>query len=203
MHKLIFLFIFIIGTVQWSVSQSFKTEEIPYDVTLLAQQIDAHTSTDTITIYELNDEFFKEIIAQSEKDYHLLVLYADWCKPCIEKMDSIRFMELKNKNVNFYYFSADKSRRIPVIADYLRKNDILTPTFILSEEYKRNVKRRFTRFRDQICSNCEDILGFPSFILFDKQMNVLFKKYGRNDGIRELFREFIIAFITSRVGKIF
>jgi thiol-disulfide isomerase/thioredoxin len=171
-----FLFIFAIGAVQWSVCQSFKIEEIPYDVTSLTRQIDAHTSTDTITIYELNDEFFKEIIAQSEKDHHLLVLYADWCKPCIEKMDSIRFMESKYKNVNFYYFSADKSRRIPVMAAYLRKNNILTPTFILSEAYKRNVKKRFTRFRDEVCFDCGDILGFPSFMLFDKEMNVLFKK---------------------------
>lgn len=156
--------------------QACYFKKIPYPAKPLTRHLDSNTNTDTTTIYELDDELFKEIVAVSEKDYHLLILYADWCKPCIEKMKDIQLMGDKYRDVNFYYFSADKNRRIPVIADYLRKNDILSPTFILSEDYKRNVKKRFTRFRDQLCSDCEDILGFPSFILFDKQMNVLFKK---------------------------
>lgn len=175
MHKLAFVLTFIIGAAQLGVCQSYRTVEIPYDAVSLAQQIDAHANTDTIAVYELNGEFFKEIVAQSNNDYHLLVLYADWCKPCLEKMESIRSLASENRNVNFYYLSADKSRRIPVIADYMRRKGMVTPTFILSKEYKRNVKKRFTRFREEICSDCEDIGGFPSFILFDKEMNVLFK----------------------------
>lgn len=175
MNKLAIIIGFIFGTTQLGVCQSYRTVEIPYDVAPLAQQIDAHANTDTIAVYELNGEFFKEIVTQSEKDYHLLILYADWCQPCLEKMERIRSLASENRNVNFYYLSADKSRRIPVIADYMRRKGMVTPTFILSKDYKRNVKKRFTRFREEICSDCEDILGFPSFILFDKEMNMLFK----------------------------
>jgi hypothetical protein len=71
----------------------------------------------------------------------------------------------------------------------MRRKNIYTPTFILSEAYKRNVKRRFIQFRDQVCPDCEEILGFPSFILFDKKMNVLFKNTAEVEALESYLKQ--------------
>ena len=177
--------LFIISTQ----AQTYHFKQIPYPVESLARQLDAEAKTDTITIYELNDDILKELISYSKNEYHLLVLYADWCKPCLEKMDSLRLLGSDYNQVSFYFFSADKHRRVPVIADYMRRKNIYTPTFILSEVYKRNVKRRFIRFREQVCPDCDEILGFPSFILFDKEMNVLFKNTAEVEALESYLKQ--------------
>jgi hypothetical protein len=83
--------------------------------------------------------------------------------------------------MEIYYIYPDKISYKEHVIKYLRKNGIDSSTFILSDKYKGNVKKRFVRFRDEICENCDEILGFPSVVLLNKEYEVVYKHTGKND----------------------
>ncbi|OQX72151.1 MAG: hypothetical protein B6D61_14970 [Bacteroidetes bacterium 4484_249] len=43
---------------------------------------------------------------------------------------------------------------------------------------KRNPHYRMHKFIAEICSGCEEVSGFPSLILFDRQNKVVYKHTG-------------------------
>jgi hypothetical protein len=82
--------------------------------------------------------------------------------------------------MEIYYVYPDKNNYKKLVVRYLRKNGINSQTFILSDKYKGNVKKRFVRFRDEICKNCDEILGFPSVLILNKEYEVVYKHTGKN-----------------------
>lgn len=144
---------------------------------------------DTIVIYELNDSLFYNIIKKSNQKLHLAVFYVDWCKPCHESLILLHEINNSYKDLNIYFINPDKDKHSNLIGNHLKKVNLLTPTFILTKNYKGNVKNRFVKFRNQICSDCNKYLGFPTIILFNKSMEIILKKTGNINDLDKLLSE--------------
>jgi thiol-disulfide isomerase/thioredoxin len=141
---------------------------------------------DSIDIVALDLKLFEELIISSDKDYHLVVFFAEWCKPCREKLPIIEHIAGEFHNLACYYIYPDTYKNIKFLRKYLNNQPSISKIYILSNIYKGNVKKRFISFRDQICKECELNLGFPTVILLDKHMTVLYKSTG---SIEELMDE--------------
>jgi len=129
----------------------------------------------------IDNEILFDLINKSNKDFHLILIYTDWCEPCTPELHRIDSAFSSISNMEIYYIYPDKISYKELVVKYLRKNGIDSRTFILSDKYKGNVKKRFVRFRDEICENCDEILGFPSVVLLNKEYEVVYKHTGKND----------------------
>ncbi|MDY0078504.1 MAG: redoxin domain-containing protein [Bacteroidales bacterium] len=129
----------------------------------------------------IDSEILFELVKESVKDFHLIFIYTDWCEPCTPELNRIDSAFSTLSNMEIYYVYPDKNNYKKLVLKYLRKNGINSQTFILSDKYKGNVKKRFVRFRDEICKNCDEILGFPSILILNKEYEVVYKHTGKND----------------------
>jgi len=132
-------------------------------------------------INSIDSEILFKLVKESNKDFHLILIYTDWCEPCTPELHRIDSAFSTISNMEIYYVYPDKISYKELVVKYLRKNGIDSRTFILSDKYKGNVKKRFVRFRDEICENCDEILGFPSVVLLNKEYEVVYKHTGKND----------------------
>ncbi len=144
---------------------------------------------DSVPIINLNFQNFKELLSNSSTEYHLVVLFVDWCKPCTEKIPIIDSITSEFQNIICYYVYPDKEKYVKFLNKYLHNQSIITKAYILDNTYKGNVKKRFITFREQICSDCKDNIGFPTIILMDKNMKVLYKATGDIKGLRDFLIE--------------
>lgn len=144
---------------------------------------------DSVPIINLNFQNFKELLSNSSTEYHLVVLFVDWCKPCTEKIPIIDSITSEFQNIICYYVYPDKEKYVKFLNKYLYNQSIITKAYILDNTYKGNVKKRFITFREQICSDCKDNIGFPTIILMDKNMKVLYKATGDIKGLRDFLIE--------------
>lgn len=154
-----------------------------------ASQDTVPEDTDSVNIVNLNQQIFKELIKNSNSDYHLVVFYAEWCKPCTEKMPIINSIASEFENLTSYYIYTDTEKNLKFLRKYLLSQSFITKTYVLDNTYKGNVKRRFKSFRDQICSECENNIGFPTVILLDKNMKVLYNETGDITKLRDILTE--------------
>ena len=148
-----------------------------------------HLDIDSVPIINLNFQNFKELLSNSSTEYHLVVLFVDWCKPCTEKIPIIDSITSEFQNIICYYVYPDKEKYVKFLNKYLYNQSIITKAYILDNTYKGNVKKRFITFREQICSDCKDNIGFPTIILMDKNMKVLYKATGDIKGLRDFLIE--------------
>ncbi|NOX48773.1 MAG: thioredoxin family protein [Chlorobi bacterium] len=146
----------------------------------------------SIDVYELNDSLFKEILFSSDIEYHLILFYVDWCKPCSESMPIIKGFAEKFEDINIYYIYPDRKKNLNILSRYLNENGIFVPTFILDDMYKGNVKKRFVKFRNQICDDCNEILGFPSVLVLDDSLRIIYRKTGDLKTLDKLLKELIL-----------
>ncbi|GAB6278269.1 MAG: hypothetical protein STSR0006_02650 [Lentimicrobium sp.] len=148
-----------------------------------------HLDIDSVPIINLNFQNFKELLSNSSTEYHLVVLFVEWCKPCTEKIPIIDSITSEFQNIICYYVYPDKEKYVKFLNKYLHNQSIITKAYILDNTYKGNVKKRFITFREQICSDCKDNIGFPTIILMDKNMKVLYKATGDIKGLRDFLIE--------------
>ncbi len=139
-------------------------------------------SSDTnISIYKLDISVLKELMKQSEEKYFLLVSYTFWCPSSKLVFDSI--VNSTFKNTQLILFTPDDWYYIPNYKRFLKKKQYYTPTYIL-DIYKYglgyNPHKRFDKFKKEISNDLEEIGGFPSYILIDKDLNLILKRTGGN-----------------------
>ena len=158
---------------------------------LHAYQNAKRLDSDSISIINLNFQILKELIKYSNKEYHLIVLFVDWCKPSRERIPMIDSVTSGFQNLFVYYVYPDREKNLKFLKRYLRNQSIIRKAYVLDNTYKGNVARRFIAFRNQICADCENYLGFPTVILMDKSMKVLFKATGGDiEGLKDFLIEF-------------
>lgn len=145
--------------------------------------------TDSVSIINLNFQYFKELLSNSNKEYHLVVLFAEWCKPCTESIPVIDSITSEFQNLICYYVYPDTEKNIKFLKKYLNDQSIIRKVYFLDDTYKGNVKKRFIAFKNQICTDCENNVGFPTVILMNKNMKVLFKATGDIEGLRDFLIE--------------
>lgn len=138
----------------------------------------AQESKKLIQIIETNDSLIQEIIKKSDKEYHLLILYVDWCKPCRDSLPVLLKLLSDFQDVEPHFIYVDKLSYINLLKKYLENYPEIEQSYILDSSYKGNVKKRLIKFRDQFCTNCSDIVGLPSVLLMTRNSDVIFKKAG-------------------------
>ncbi|MBW7844018.1 MAG: thioredoxin family protein [Ignavibacterium sp.] len=145
--------------------------------------------TDSVSIINFNFQYFKELLSNSNKEYHLVVLFAEWCKPCTEIIPVIDSITSEFQNLICYYVYPDTEKNIKFLNKYLNNQFIIRKVYFLDNTYKGNVKKRFIAFKNQVCTDCENNVGFPTVILMNKNMKVLFKATGDIEGLRDFLIE--------------
>ncbi len=182
-----FFFLANISYAQYVTETGIKNEKGTQKIEStkdIAYQIDNKINNDSVPIvYKINDSLFFQIVRFSKRTFHLIIFYTDWCKPCQSEMPYFKRIAA-NSTLAVYFIEPDPLRFSSLIRNYLKKKGILQPTFILDDSYKKNVKRRFYKFRDQICPDCKEITGFPSVILMNKERKVIYEKTGIIDTLQ-------------------
>ncbi len=174
------------GHVNRLISYAVPVENFP-----LVQVI--QQTKDSIYITPMNIQIFKELIVNSGKDYHLVIFFTEWCQPCTEKLPQIKNITEEFHNLTCYYVYSDTEKNIKFLRKYLHDHALFSKIYILDNSYTGNVKKRFKRFRNQICNECESNIGFPTLILLDRNMNVLYKSTGSIEELKEI--------LTKNVNK--
>lgn len=118
-------------------------------------------------------------MACSNKNYFLLVSYTFWCPSSKSVFDSI--INSKYSNTQLVLFTPDDWYYIPNYEKFLKNKQCFFLTFIL-DFYKfgfgYNPHKRFDNFKKHISKDLEEIGGFPSYILIDRNFKLLFCKSG-------------------------
>lgn len=134
--------------------------------------------TDTLSsnIYEINKNDFHGLIKNSKKKYHLIYVFAWWCKPCIETFPAVLDHFYKNKNIELYILNIERnnSKDLKHLQDILKKQyHIKKATFMISEVYGKRPKKKYTNFIYDLVPEHEKY-GLGLFLLFDKKLNNLY-----------------------------
>lgn len=119
-----------------------------------------YLDADSVPIINLNFHIFKELLSNSSTEYHLVVLFAEWCKPCTESIPIIDSITSEFQNLICYYVYPDTEKNVKFLNKYLHNQSIITKAYILDNTYKGNVKRRFITFKEQICTDCKNNIDF-------------------------------------------
>ncbi len=146
----------------------------------------------------IDKNILENLILISQKKYFLIVMYAIWCKPCVSEMPSLLQYYANTKKLQIYFVSSDDWININRIKQYWQERDFFEDTFIIDLYRYGHVnhlmlgeKKRFIGFVNDICLNCKDIGGYPSFILLDKHKNILFKHTGAINNFNKVFNKYM------------
>jgi hypothetical protein len=132
-------------------------------------------------IYSINSSELKYLINNTSRNYKLLIFFTNWCPNSSESVPLL-LDDLSNLDeLDIILISPDDWIRKKNYLGYINKynlnyNIYLLDVFTYGE--KRSPHYRMGNFISEICSDCKDIVGFPSFILFDQQNFIIFKHTG-------------------------
>lgn len=133
-------------------------------------------------ILTINSENFLSIINRDTIYLKLIIFFTYWCPGSEEFLPQF---------LNNYTKSGDLLRIFLISPDdwvykeeylrYYNELDFKGNMYLLdvySYGEKRNPHYRMDKFISEICTDCEEIAGFPSLILFDKENKIVFKETG-------------------------
>jgi len=176
----IIFYLFAFGTVDVQAQKISKKNPLLQinSAKKIVRQVDLKEAIQPVqNIYLINDTILFRLMDQSGNQLQMVIFYTDWCKSCSKEMPLIKRIG-SDAPITVYFIEPDPLKYAHLIRNYLNNIGINQPTFMLSEAYKGNVRKRFYKFRDQICPNCNDVSGFPSIILMNKRREILYKKTG-------------------------
>ena len=131
-------------------------------------------------ILSINSQNFLSLINQDTINFKLLVFFTYWCPSSRAFLPN--FVKQTNPdNLKVFYISPDDWVFKPSYLSYKTLLKLKSNIYLLDvNRYgrKKNPHYRMKKFIAEICNNCDDIKGFPSFILFDKTNHILYKGTG-------------------------
>jgi len=149
-------------------------------------------------VYLLNKKKIRELIANSDCEYHLVILYAWWCSPCRAELPHILDYFGNKENVKLYFVASEDWRYIDRINNYWKNINYNDATYILDiyeykhkNNYRMGVNERNKVFLNSLCENCADLGGYPTFILFNNDFDLIFKKAGVIENFNQTFNQII------------
>lgn len=158
----------------------------------------AYEDLSTKNIYKVDAKTTKEIIKNSDKEFVLIIFYANWCSPCKKQMPYIKEFYNKNKNlITLLYVSTSEWSQLNKDREYLNSLNLLVGASLVVDinKYgnKLSPKKRFiSYFKDLNFSNFDsNKIGFPTYVLVKNDLTHIYT----NSGIFE--NEKISNFITS------
>lgn len=137
-----------------------------------------------IEIYSINSYELKYLMNRTASKYKLLIFFTNWCPNSSENVPLL-LNDLSNiEKLDIILISPDdwvrKENYLGYISKYnLNFNVYLLDVFLYGK--RRSPHYRMGKFITEICSDCNDIGGFPSFILFDQYNSIIFKHTGKID----------------------
>ncbi|WP_442266024.1 TlpA family protein disulfide reductase [Tenacibaculum sp. ZS6-P6] len=119
----------------------------------------------------------------------LLDFWGTWCEPCKELTP--RLIQLnKSLNDNLGLVSVAYQEDIEPVKKYNLDNDIKWFNGIVKEKPKTNNISKSPLIREL------RIIGYPTFILVDKELNILYKSYGNDESFDSL-----VQFVNNYLEK--
>ena len=133
-------------------------------------------------IFSINSKEFLSVIKMDTANFKLVIFFTNWC-PGSEEFLPVFLHDLKNSNSKpkIFYISPDDWVYKNDYINYAKKIDLNSKVYLLdvySYGEKRNPHYRMGKFISEICTDCEEIGGFPSLILFNNENEVVFKNTG-------------------------
>jgi len=137
-----------------------------------------------IDIYSINSSELDYLLRSNSNKYKLLIFFTNWCPNSSESVPVLLNDLSKIDEWDIILISPDDWVRKKNYLGYINKY-LLNFNIYLLDVYsygeKRNPHYRMRKFINEICSDCNDIGGFPSFILYDQYNLIIFKHTGEMD----------------------
>jgi hypothetical protein len=137
-----------------------------------------------IDIYSINSSELDYLLRSNSNKYKLLIFFTNWCPNSSESVPVLLNDLSKIDELDIILISPDDWVRKKNYLGYINKY-LLSFNIYLLDVYsygeKRNPHYRMRKFINEICSDCNDIGGFPSFILYDQYNFIIFKHTGEMD----------------------
>ncbi|MBW7844013.1 MAG: hypothetical protein H3C40_14950 [Ignavibacterium sp.] len=135
-------------------------------------------------IYSINSSELDYLLNSNSNKYKLLIFFTNWCPNSSESVPVLLNDLSKIDELDIILVSPDDWVRKKNYLGYINKY-LLNYNIYLLDVYsygeKRNPHYRMRKFINEICSDCNDIGGFPSFILYDQYNFIIFKHTGEID----------------------
>ena len=133
-------------------------------------------------IYSINSSEFLSGIQNDTVNYKLIVFFTQWCPGSEAFLPGfVKDLKQHGNKPETYFISPDDWVYKYDYLDYAQKINLNNPVYLLDVcKYgeKKNPHYRMHKFISEICSNCEEVSGFPSLILFDRRNEVVYKHTG-------------------------
>ncbi|MDP2236578.1 MAG: hypothetical protein Q8J88_09110 [Bacteroidales bacterium] len=140
-----------------------------------------------LEVYAINSKEFLSILNKSAVKYKIAMFFTNWCPNSAESIP-VLLDSLKNKEeLEIFLISPDDWVRKPNYSGYQKKHHLNLNIYLLdvfSYGEKRNPHYRMEKFISEICSDCKEIKGFPSFLVFDSENSLIFKHSGKLEANR-------------------
>jgi thiol-disulfide isomerase/thioredoxin len=121
-------------------------------------------------------------LSKSDVKYKIVLFFTNWCPNSAESIP-VLLDALKNKEeLEIFMISPDDWIRKPSYLGYQRKYNLNQNIYLLdvySYGEKRNPHYRMEKFISEICSDCKEIMGFPSYLVLDRENSIIFKHSGK------------------------
>ncbi|HMM53076.1 MAG TPA: hypothetical protein PKD87_15895 [Burkholderiaceae bacterium] len=135
-------------------------------------------------IYSINSSELDHLLNSNSNKYKLLIFFTNWCPNSSESVPVLLNDLCKIDELDIILVSPDDWVRKKNYLGYIKKYQLKYNIYLLdvySYGEKRNPHYRMRKFIHEICSDCNDIGGFPSFILYDQNNIIIFKHTGKID----------------------
>lgn len=148
----------------------------------LSVDINKHENQPDSSVYSINSNELKKILETSQKEFKVLIFFTWWCPGCNQAIPIILTELEKSENQSVIMITPDDWIYKQAYINYKSKNAYSYKTYML-DVYKYGQKRsphyRMSKFISEICKDCSEVKGFPSFIVFDAQNNIVLKGTGQ------------------------
>jgi thiol-disulfide isomerase/thioredoxin len=142
---------------------------------------DHHEQQPDSSIYSINSDELKHLLSTTQKEFKILIFFTNWCGGCREALPII-IPELGKKDNNLVIMiTPDDWIFKNSYSNYRKRSGYPYKIYMLDvDKYgqKRSPHYRMGRFISEICTDCENVRGFASFIVFDGNNHIVLKGTG-------------------------
>lgn len=157
-----------------SKRESFKPDTLGFNNNTWSQ--------DTL-IYSIDSELLINMLENAETENKVVIFFNFVCPFSKEKVPGL-VHKIQAKEGTVILIASDDWTTKFFYEKYRRKENLNTSIFMLDVNryaVSRNPLKRMIKFIGEICDDCESVVGFPSFLVFDKHNKIIMKKLDEDD----------------------
>lgn len=134
----------------------------------------------TNTVLSINSRQFDSIINLDTLNFKLIIFFTYWCPNSADFLPEL-VTNLPLNGLRTFFVSPDDwvyKHQYQEYMQYLKLKDNIYLLDVNSYGEKRSPHYRMDKFVSEICDICQEIKGFPSFILYDDKNKIVLTKVG-------------------------